>query len=83
MTKNELLHDKLHTATVLAETVEAEHQVDVPHVSILRDLDLLMQTVQSATRTAVESLRASGATWQDIGQALGVSRQAAQQLYGR
>ena len=50
---------------------------DLSRAVALRDLsDVLV-------RDAVAALRASGASWRDVGAELGLSRQAAQQRYGR
>ena len=38
---------------------------------------------EQRTAELVAAARADGATWQQIGQALGVTRQAAQMRYGR
>ena len=49
----------------------------------------LLETVASARREldriefeAVQTVREAGATWEDIGEALGISRQAARQRFG-
>ena len=43
----------------------------------LQQLLALRDAVDAAVLNAVRGLRASGATWQDIGDAIGVTRQAA------
>jgi Protein of unknown function (DUF3887) len=43
----------------------------------------LRRLTELAMRAAVDRARAAGATWQDIGDALGASRQAAFQRFGR
>lgn len=50
---------------------------DLSRAVALRDLsDVLV-------KDAVAALRESGASWRDVGAELGLSRQAAQQRYGR
>ena len=48
----------------------------------LRDLAALDHAVQDAAGKAVEGLRSAGYSWAEIGDRLGVSRQAAQQRWG-
>lgn len=48
----------------------------------LRDLAALDDAVQAATRSAVSGLRTAGFSWAEIGDRLGISRQAAQQRWG-
>lgn len=48
----------------------------------LTDLAALDAAVQAATRSAVTGLRAAGYSWAEIGDRLGVSRQAAHQRWG-
>ncbi|MGH3624269.1 MAG: hypothetical protein ACRDQ5_21195, partial [Sciscionella sp.] len=43
----------------------------------------LARTVEEAMRAAVEDAREAGHTWQEIGNVLGTSRQAAFQRFGR
>ena len=43
----------------------------------------LIDSAETLLRTTVQSARADGATWQAIGDALGVTRQAAFQRYGK
>lgn len=45
-------------------------------------LRLVELAVDQARRALVADLREAGATWEDIGDALGVTRQAAQQRFG-
>jgi hypothetical protein len=49
----------------------------------LRALAAADRDVQAATREVVAALRAAGCTWEQIGQALGVTRQAARHRFGR
>jgi hypothetical protein len=54
-------------------------QADAEDLGALIDL---RQELDVAIATAVTGLRSSGATWQDIGDATGTSRQAAFQKWG-
>jgi hypothetical protein len=49
---------------------------------VLRQLSLLVHSAEKATALVVADLRREGATWEAIGELLGVTRQAAQQRYG-
>ncbi len=52
----------------------------------LRDLAadaVVLRDVERRMRSTVQQLRTGGASWAVIGDALGISRQAAQQRYGR
>jgi hypothetical protein len=42
----------------------------------------LMIQLEAVEREAVEEMRKTGASWAQVGQALGTTRQNAQQLYG-
>lgn len=85
MNKDELLRDKAMTAAELAKI--AVHHVSYTGgmrdvVAGLRDFRRLIQTAESAQRTAIEVLRNNGATWQEIADALEISRQSAHKTYG-
>lgn len=56
---------------------------DVPPLVAMRSLSVLRLAVVDDLTACVVAARARGDSWQAIGDALGVSRQAAQQLYGR
>lgn len=43
----------------------------------------LMIQLEAVEREAVAEMRANGASWADVGQAIGTTRQNAQQLFGR
>jgi hypothetical protein len=49
----------------------------------LRSAAVLRAALDDELRSLVEQARGSGATWSDIGGALGVSTQAAQQRFGQ
>ena len=49
----------------------------------LRELLLLAAGVEAATQDYIDSARRDGATWAPIGAALGLSRQGAQQSWGK
>ena len=69
-------------ARLLADVTERNDAVpaELTSVQIARDLNASSDT---ALRVSVERARASGRTWQEIGDLLGVSRQAAFQRFGR
>lgn len=50
--------------------------------SALADLELLESAVQQTRALIVKDMRREGCTWQEIGEAIGCSRQAAHQRYG-
>lgn len=82
--RTELLNDKLTTAETLAQNAQlsiypAGKERDIHTIFEVRRL---IETAESAQRTAVQAARANGATWEQIAIALGVTRQAAQQRYG-
>lgn len=52
-------------------------------LAILPTLAKMVQAVEDEARMYVRSAVEKGATWQQIGDALGVSRQAAHKRYGR
>lgn len=49
----------------------------------LRVLNEWQSIVAGRVEQAVVDMRVDGATWEEVGNALGVSKQAAQQRYGR
>jgi hypothetical protein len=66
---------------VLTEAVNRVHTAEgIDAVAAARDLSRL---TEDAMREAVARARAAGATWQEVGDALGASRQAAFQRFGR
>jgi hypothetical protein len=81
----DVLADKIAAAATLVEFLQGE--VDAVSATgwatMLGDLRRLSSTVSSATETAVTAARAGGYSWQDIGEALNMTKQGAQQRYGR
>jgi hypothetical protein len=71
--------DHLH-AEVAALANPAEHEG--PLVT-LHDARWLQDSVDRAMLDLVDNARAAGATWKQIGEALGVTRQAAQMRWGK
>ncbi|MDJ1135118.1 DUF3887 domain-containing protein [Streptomyces iconiensis] len=69
-------------ASQLADVVERNNAVpaDLAGVRIARDLEALSDI---ALRMSVDRARAVGHTWKEVGDLLGVSRQAAFQRFGR
>jgi hypothetical protein len=57
-------------------------RVAIGDVEALSDLVDLSTQVDSAIRDAVTGLRSCGYSWTEIGDRLGISRQAAQQRWG-
>ena len=51
-------------------------------LSQVRDLRLIATEVEANTRAAVQAARAKGASWAEVGDALGVARQSAWERYG-
>lgn len=50
---------------------------------LLEELDELRERVARVEYEAIQVLRENGTTWEDIGEALGISRQAARSRFGR
>jgi hypothetical protein len=71
--------DAQPTLTVLADAVDNA----AGPLARLRALQDLLDAATAASAQAVSAARADGTTWQEVGGALGISRQAAQQRYGR
>lgn len=70
----------LTTLATLAATV-AEHADD--YGDLLGIIRIVEQAAEQARRAVVAEARAAGVTWQELGDALGTTRQAAQMRYGR
>jgi len=79
MGMRELLTDKVQTAAALASSDAMQHMSALERLQQVRRL---VETAESAQRTAVELARAEGQSWAAIAAALGTTRQAAQQRYG-
>lgn len=54
-----------------------------PLVALLEELAEVRRRIDFVEYHAVQLLRAVGATWEDIGEALGISRQAARQRFSQ
>jgi hypothetical protein len=52
-------------------------------VEALTELVGMRAELEAAVQVAVDGLRASGYSWAEVARPLGISRQAAQQRYGR
>lgn len=50
-------------------------------INVIRDALLMRAAADDAITEVVRDMRADGASWSEIGDALGVTRQAAQQRY--
>ena len=57
--------------------------MDATNSAILRSYAALAADVDQAIRERVASARSMGESWASIGEALGITRQAAQQRFGR
>lgn len=51
-------------------------------VNTLRDMQILEDAIQDIKIELVADMRADKATWDEVGEALGISRQGARQRYG-
>jgi len=71
----DLYADTMHQAIV--EIAEAP-----THLDALAGLRGLAAVTRATTDTTVLRARADGASWEEIGAQLGISKQAAQQRYG-
>lgn len=60
-----------------------EKKSDAELLTALSDLAYLARLVENQQRSVVDQLRQRGATWQHVGDALGVTRSGAQQRFGR
>ncbi len=69
----------IHTLIAQGALINAEASTGLER---LRCLAEARTAVEDELRGQVADLRASGATWREVGEALGVSRSAAQQRYG-
>lgn len=81
-TDPDVFADKVATAKSLASQAEQAMLDDAMEDSI-QCLQFLAETATSALETAVLIARDRGMTWERVGRWLGVSRQAAQERFGR
>lgn len=72
---------KIQALEPVAMTANAINQDDL--LDALGQLRLVELAVNQARRQIVAEARTAGHTWQEIGDTLGTSRQAAQERYGR
>lgn len=56
---------------------------DIDHLELVRAARVIEDQAEELTAAAIQQARAAGRTWQEIGEVLGVSRQAAFQRYGK
>lgn len=54
-----------------------------PSVQALFDAGFVLEYIESVIPSLVANARADGETWKDIGDSLGMTRQAAQQRFGK
>lgn len=73
-----VLDDKLDVLTELVRSVDATDRGGLDTVQALR---MIAATAESAQRQAVAQARAEGASWDEIGRALGTTRQSAHERY--
>lgn len=82
--KQDLLLEKIAVAVELCGHAERDAGSSFSDFStVLGTLGRLAETVESAQRTCVELLRSQGASWEVVGNALNVSRQAAWERWGK
>jgi hypothetical protein len=79
----DILRDKIRAAVDLAQHAERDHDLTkLGWVSVLQDLNLLAQTVASATDSAVRGAREAGLSWAEVAAPLGRTKQAAHERWG-
>lgn len=61
----------------------AGHQAPPAWQELLREVAELRRRADLIEYWSVELVRQAGATWEDIGEALGISRQAARERFGK
>lgn len=79
-TTQQILTSKTEALANLISGIDPTYRGGLDTVQALR---MIAETAQSALTNAVEQARTEQATWAQLGDALGTSRQAAQQRYGR
>ena len=77
-TSNDLVLAQEWTTAALERHTNAGEAAQTLHA-----LHMAQQALAGATIDAVSNARAQGETWEQIGEALGVTRQAAWELYNR
>lgn len=68
--------DHLQVARIESQSDTGTTQEELRHIAAALDI------VDHLTRAAVTAARQDGQTWEQVGYALGVTKQAAQQRYG-
>lgn len=76
MSADEILSSKIDALADLVASLDPGRSLDA-----VQALRMIAQTAESAQRQAVRHARADGASWDEIGRALGTSRQAAHERY--
>lgn len=66
----------------LAELLHGIDGTDRGGLDAVQGLRMIAQTAESAQRQAVDQARREGASWDQIGRALGTSRQSAWERFG-
>jgi hypothetical protein len=75
------LSRKVDALTELVRSIEDDHYPsDGDYIQALR---MIAETAQSALPNAVDSARANGVSWDQIGRYLGTTRQAAWERFGK
>lgn len=80
---NEQIEQAAHRFDQLADALDPD-TTEAEHIEDLRQIGAAAQAIQAdeaRLREAVEIARAHGRSWNEIGVALGVSRQAARQRF--
>ena len=81
-TTNEKMADALDNIEALAQSFRDYLNGSGSAPDLLHEVSALTGNVNDLTEGLVQSARFSGYTWAEVGQALGTSRQAAQQRFG-
>lgn len=78
------LERRIHAFEKWADEVDPKDLVEVDNSAFRRIVELVdeREKIDGALVDAVRTARSSGCTWGEIGLALGVTKQAAQQRYG-
>ncbi len=73
--------DHAYAATVFHPLADRDKRIAYP-IGALEAARCLEEIIKISCQHAVDVARANGSTWAEIGQALGISKQAAQQRFG-